>query len=141
MLPRLGRCLVDARATRGRSLQAVASAARISTGYLHKLEAGRVGSPSPRVLHRLADVLGVPYWTLMELADYLVPPPPGGPHAQPQEVPMPPAAAQPAAEPSAATNRELAHQLAAIRDDLARLQAHQDELARLVERALARDPA
>jgi hypothetical protein len=81
----------------------------------------------------------VPYGTLMELADYLVPPSPAGLDAEPQEVPMPPAAAQPATDPPAPTNRELARLLAAIREDLAHLQARQDDLARLVERALVRD--
>jgi hypothetical protein len=36
------------------------------------------------------------------------------------------------------TNEELARLLAAIRDDIARLQARQDDLARVVERAVAR---
>jgi hypothetical protein len=39
------------------------------------------------------------------------------------------------------TNLELAQLLAAIRDDLARLQARQEDLARVVERALGRDRA
>ena len=126
MLQRLGDTLRDARGRRGLSLQAAGDAAQISTGYLHKLEAGRVGSPSPRVLQRLAGVLGVPYWTLMEEAGYLAP-----------------AAADPTREdPMRATpptNQELARLLAAIRDDLARLQARQEDLARVVERALERD--
>jgi transcriptional regulator with XRE-family HTH domain len=126
MLQRLGDTLRDARGRRGLSLQAAGDAAQISTGYLHKLEAGRVGSPSPRVLQRLAGVLGVPYWTLMEEAGYLAPA-----AADPtREDPMP-------ATPP--TNQELARLLAAIRDDLARLQARQEDLARVVERALERD--
>ena len=128
MLQRLGDTLRDARGRRGLSLQAAGDAAQISTGYLHKLEAGRVGSPSPRVLQRLAGVLGVPYWTLMEEAGYLAPA-----AADPtREDPMP-------ATPP--TNQELARLLAAIRDDLARLQARQEDLARVVERALGRDRA
>jgi transcriptional regulator with XRE-family HTH domain len=128
MLQRLGDTLRDARGRRGLSLQAAGDAAQISTGYLHKLEAGRVGSPSPRVLQRVAGVLGVPYWTLMEEAGYLAPA-----VADPtREDPMP-------ATPP--TNQELARLLAAIRDDLVRLEARQEELARVVERALARDRA
>ncbi len=131
MLQRLGDTLRDARGRRGLSLQAAGDAAQISTGYLHKLEAGRVGSPSPRVLQRLAGVLGVPYWTLMEQAGYLEPR--LRRDADPtREDPMP-------ATPP--TNQELARLLAAIRDDLARLQARQEDLARVVERALERDRA
>jgi transcriptional regulator with XRE-family HTH domain len=126
VLQRLGDTLRDARGRRGLSLQAAGDAAQISTGYLHKLEAGRVGSPSPRVLQRLAGVLGVRYWTLMEEAGYLAP----ATEDPTREDPMP-------ATPP--TNEELARLLAAIRDDLARLQARQDDLARAVERALARD--
>jgi len=137
MLQRLGDTLRDARGRRGLSLQAAGDAAQISTGYLHKLEAGRVGTPSPRVLQRVAGVLGVPYWTLMEQAGYLEPAHParGGAEtaADPtREDPMP-------ATPP--TNQELARLLAAIRDDLARLQARQEDLARVVERAVGRDRA
>ena len=128
MLQRLGDTLRDARGRRGLSLQAAGDAAQISTGYLHKLEAGRVGSPSPRVLQRVAGALGVPYWTLMEQAGYLEP----AAADSTREDPMP-------ATPP--TNQELARLLAAIRDDLARLQARQEDLARVVERALERDRA
>jgi hypothetical protein len=70
----------------------------------------------------------VPYWTLMEEAGYLAPA-----VADPtREGPMP-------ATPP--TNQELARLLAAIRDDLVRLEARQEELARVVERALARERA
>jgi transcriptional regulator with XRE-family HTH domain len=71
MLEGLARELRAAREARGESLEAVAGPARISAAYLHKLERGVVGSPSPRVLARLAGVLGVPYLGLMELAGYL----------------------------------------------------------------------
>jgi transcriptional regulator with XRE-family HTH domain len=49
----------------------VARAAGISSPYLLKLERGSVGSPSPRVLARVADALEIPYLRLMELAGYL----------------------------------------------------------------------
>ena len=39
-----------------------------------------MNSPSPRVLKRLAEVLGVSYSRLMELADYLTPEPSPYPH-------------------------------------------------------------
>jgi transcriptional regulator with XRE-family HTH domain len=130
MLQRLGDRLRDARGERGLSLQAAAGAAQISTGYLHKLEAGRVGSPSPRVLRRLAAALGVPYRTLLELAGYLEP----GDDPTKED-------AMPATTPPPPTNQELSRLLGAIREDLARLEARQDDLARLVERALDRDRA
>ena len=55
------------------STQAAAAQAEISPGYLFKLESGYVGTPSPRVLHRLSGVLGINYWQLMDLAGYVVP--------------------------------------------------------------------
>jgi transcriptional regulator with XRE-family HTH domain len=73
MRTELGEELRRARTAHGLSLEAASRAAKISQGYLHKLEAGRVENPSPRVLQRLSDVLEVPYRRLMELADYLLP--------------------------------------------------------------------
>ncbi|WP_169809434.1 helix-turn-helix domain-containing protein [Actinomadura chibensis] len=70
---RMGDTLRAARESRRLSTQAAAAAADISTGYLFKLESGFVGTPSPRVLHRLAGVLDLGYWQLMELAGYVVP--------------------------------------------------------------------
>jgi ribosome-binding protein aMBF1 (putative translation factor) len=69
MRTQLGEQLKRARTARGLSLERASGEARISQGYLHKLEAGRVNNPSPRVLQRLGEVLGVPYRRLMELAD------------------------------------------------------------------------
>ena len=71
MLKDLSTELSRARASSRRSLEAVAGPARISATYLQKLERGRVESPSPRVLARLAGVLGVPYLNLMQAAGYL----------------------------------------------------------------------
>jgi transcriptional regulator with XRE-family HTH domain len=71
MLIELGEKLRQARSTKGVSLEWVAGPAGISAAYLHKLERGTVNSPSPRVLARIAEVLGVPYLQLMELAGYL----------------------------------------------------------------------
>ncbi|MFI0976735.1 helix-turn-helix domain-containing protein [Streptomyces sp. NPDC021093] len=62
-----------AREAQSRSTQSAAAEAEISSGYLFKLESGYVGTPSPRVLHRLAQVLGLDYWELMGLAGYVVP--------------------------------------------------------------------
>jgi transcriptional regulator with XRE-family HTH domain len=61
------------RARKRRSLTEVAAAAKISTAYLQKLEAGAVKQPSPNVLHQLADALPVSYAELMQLAGYVVP--------------------------------------------------------------------
>jgi transcriptional regulator with XRE-family HTH domain len=71
MLRALGEELKRARKKARASLEKVAGAAGISAPYLLKLERGLVGSPSPRVLARLATSLGMPYLHLMELAGYL----------------------------------------------------------------------
>ncbi len=68
----LGSHLRQKRDLRGRSLNAVASAAGISTAYLQKLEAGGVKQPSPNVLHQLAQALELDYAELMRLAGYIV---------------------------------------------------------------------
>jgi HTH-type transcriptional regulator, competence development regulator len=69
----LGEQLREVRGLRKLSLKSVADPAGISTAYLQKLERDEVKSPSPHVLHRLAEVLRVPYPRLMELAGYVVP--------------------------------------------------------------------
>jgi transcriptional regulator with XRE-family HTH domain len=69
----LGEDLKAARLAAGRSLNGAARPAKISPAYLQKLEAGIVKNPSPPVLQRLGDVLGVPYDRLMELAGYALP--------------------------------------------------------------------
>ncbi|MCC3769322.1 helix-turn-helix domain-containing protein, partial [Streptomyces sp. UNOC14_S4] len=69
----MGDHIRTARETLNLSTQTAAAQAEISSGYLFKLENGYVGTPSPRVLHRLAQVLGMDYWELMGLAGYVVP--------------------------------------------------------------------
>ena len=71
MLEELGGELKRTRDARGASLQMIAEGARISAAYLQKLERGAVGTPSPRVLRRLAHALGLDYLHVLELADYL----------------------------------------------------------------------
>lgn len=71
MLVELGQELANLRDSKGVSLEAIAKPAKISGAYLHKLEAGKVNNPSPRVLARLAAVLETDYLALMELAGYL----------------------------------------------------------------------
>ncbi len=69
----LGAQLHEVRRLKEKSLKAVAEPAGISAAYLQKLERDEVKRPSPHVLHALAEVLGVPYMTLMEAAGYVVP--------------------------------------------------------------------
>ena len=73
----LGRLLLDARSARGAPLHVVAEGAGCSTAYVHKLEQGRVRSPSPRVLAGLARTLGLGYDELMRGAGYGPSPPSG----------------------------------------------------------------
>jgi transcriptional regulator with XRE-family HTH domain len=70
---RMGHRIRDAREAKELSTQAAAASAKISPGYLFKLESGLVGTPSPRVLHRVGAVLDVGYWELMRLAGYVTP--------------------------------------------------------------------
>jgi transcriptional regulator with XRE-family HTH domain len=104
----LGERLQRARKARKLSLDATAEPARISPAYLHKLEAGRVNTPSPRVLLRLAEVLELPYWELMDLAGYV---PSGSP---------PPKAGTPRAAPTADyTTRRIVELLEELRAEVA----------------------
>lgn len=72
---RLARELAGARAAARRSLRDVAGASGISAAYLQKLERGQVEEPSPKILSRLAEQLGLDYRRLMELSGYEVPAP------------------------------------------------------------------
>ena len=69
----LGSQVHQVRRMRGLSLKTAAEPAGISPAYLQKLERDEVKKPSPHVLHALAQVLQVPYETLMQLAGYIVP--------------------------------------------------------------------
>jgi transcriptional regulator with XRE-family HTH domain len=69
----LGETLRTLRLLKGESLKTVGDAAEISPAYLQKLERGDVTSPSPHILHRLADVLGAEYLDLMRSVGYVVP--------------------------------------------------------------------
>ena len=126
----LGEQLRDARTKRGLSLEAASRAAKISQGYLHKLEAGRVQSPSPRVLQRLSEVLGVSYRRLMKLADYLLPGEGGSRKVGAIEEEE--AMAQTNAK--SPTNSELARLLEAILRELTEVRRGQKELAQALAR-------
>ena len=69
----IGSVLRSARSVRGLSSTATARGAEISPAYLSRLENDTVKRPSPEVLHRLGEVLGVPYAELMALVGYRVP--------------------------------------------------------------------
>ena len=69
----IGVVLRQAREVRGRSSVETARSAGISSAYLSKLENDAVKRPSPEVLHRLSEVLGVPYAELMALVGHPVP--------------------------------------------------------------------
>lgn len=71
----LGTVLADLRKAKGLSLREVqvATGQSVSNAYLSQLEHHKIKKPSPTVLHKLADVYGVPYETLMEKAGYLLP--------------------------------------------------------------------
>lgn len=69
----VAQALSNARTVKGRSLRSVADGAKISPTYLQKLERGEVQDPSPNVLHRLSEELGLDYSDLMRRAGYVVP--------------------------------------------------------------------
>jgi transcriptional regulator with XRE-family HTH domain len=69
----IGAVLRLAREVRVLSAVEAARAAGISAAYLSKLENDAVKKPSPPVLHRLSEVLAVPYAELMRLCGYQVP--------------------------------------------------------------------
>jgi HTH-type transcriptional regulator, competence development regulator len=70
---RLGQLLADARRRRKLTLRAVQDAVGISNAYLSQLETGKVGAPSPVVLHKLSELYGLSYATVMQEAGYPVP--------------------------------------------------------------------
>lgn len=121
------------------SLQAVSQPAGISAAYLHKLEAGRVHSPSPRVLRRLAEVLNVPYRDLMELAGYLDPglDIPAGPRPRTEK------ATKELVKLAtlAPTNERIVALLEDLRVDVAQLKKQHDEMTKRLERLRDRQPA
>ena len=55
------------------TLRAVEEVTGISNAYLSQLEHGRIKTPAPQNLYKLAELYRVPYELLMELAGYPVP--------------------------------------------------------------------
>jgi transcriptional regulator with XRE-family HTH domain len=72
-IDRLGALLADARKRKRLTLRAVQDAIGISNAYLSQLETGKVQSPSPIVLHKLSELYGIPYATVMQEAGYPLP--------------------------------------------------------------------
>jgi transcriptional regulator with XRE-family HTH domain len=70
---KLGKVLREARNRRGLSLRDVEREVRISNGHLSLIESGQVRQPSPRYLQSLADLYGVSFALLMELAGHVAP--------------------------------------------------------------------
>jgi transcriptional regulator with XRE-family HTH domain len=73
MANRLGSFLAKARSATGKSLRTVERETGISNAYLSQLETGKIRTPAPQNLHRLAENYRVPYELLMELAGFPVP--------------------------------------------------------------------
>jgi HTH-type transcriptional regulator, competence development regulator len=74
-MPSLGSELSRLRKLRGWSLRDVEERTKkkVSNSYLYQLENDTVKTPSPNVLHTLADVYDVSYGDLMQLAGFIVP--------------------------------------------------------------------
>jgi HTH-type transcriptional regulator, competence development regulator len=71
----LGALLADARKRKQLTLRAVQETVGVSNAYLSQLETGKVKSPSPVVLHKLSELYGLSYATIMQEAGYPVPKP------------------------------------------------------------------
>jgi len=65
--------IAHARENAGLTLRAAEKATGISNAYLSQLERGKIQTPAPQNLHKLAGLYSVPYELLMELAGYPVP--------------------------------------------------------------------
>jgi transcriptional regulator with XRE-family HTH domain len=65
--------LAEARTKAGLTLRAVEKGTGVSNAYLSQLEHGKIQTPAPQYLHKLAALYRVPYELLMELAGYPVP--------------------------------------------------------------------
>lgn len=67
----LGARLREARAAAELSYRDVRDLTGLALSHLQRLERGQVAEPSPAVLKKLAEALGVPYVDLMRRAGYL----------------------------------------------------------------------
>jgi HTH-type transcriptional regulator, competence development regulator len=73
--PTLGQYLSSIRQARRMTLRQVEEATEkeVSNAYLSQIENERIQQPSPNVLHALAEIYGVDYAQLMELAGHITP--------------------------------------------------------------------
>lgn len=69
----LGEFLKAVREGKGLTLRGVERETEISNAYLSQLEGDRIQQPSPLKLHKLCELYGVSYQTVLELAGYPVP--------------------------------------------------------------------
>lgn len=67
--------IAEARTKAGLTLRAVEKETGVSNAYLSQLEHGKIQTPAPQNLHKLATLYRVPYELLMELAGYPMPKP------------------------------------------------------------------
>jgi transcriptional regulator with XRE-family HTH domain len=72
VMSQLGKTLTSARDRKALTLRDVERATGVSNAYLSQLENDRIKSPSPNVLHKLAELYGVPYAAFMTAAGYPV---------------------------------------------------------------------
>ena len=73
MNDKLGSFLASARNAAGKSLRTVERETGISNAYLSQLENGKIKTPAPQFLYKLAETYSLPYELLMELAGFPVP--------------------------------------------------------------------
>lgn len=73
--PALGQYLASIRKDRGFTLREVEERTnkQVSNAYLSQLENKKIEKPSPNILHALAELYGVSFERLMEMAGYVSP--------------------------------------------------------------------
>lgn len=69
-LKELGRLVRQHRLAAGKSMDEVATAAKVSKATIHRFEQGSIEAPSPQKLQRIAQVLGVEVEDYFALAGY-----------------------------------------------------------------------
>lgn len=69
----LGPYLKNVRESKELTLRAVEKQTDISNAYLSQLEGSKIKNPSPTILHKLSELYGEPYATLMTMAGYPMP--------------------------------------------------------------------
>ena len=71
----LGKYLASIRTARQMTLRQVEQATdkEVSNAYLSQIENDKIQKPSPNVLHALAEIYGIDYGNLMEMAGHITP--------------------------------------------------------------------